>query len=193
MRERELRASIEIVGPLLPVLRYRDRVLDGSMRSAICAELGLVPRVEELHSLAQACAALWALHPERAVRLALEHTGGVREVAQLCGARVAEVAPFVHGKSAKAETRAPRHTRGQKKILLQVWVEPQLKHFLKAAGDEELLDLSAAVRVASWEYVQRILRRAPIEGGSRAPSIDEVRPAERRRAARYSKSAAAAK
>lgn len=181
MQERELRASLVAVGPLLPVLIWRGRVVDGEKRSRICGELGLVPRTQVLHSLAECCSALWALHRERAVAEARAHMDGVRAIAELCGARVADVAQILAGKPVKQDTRAPRKTRSQKTVLVQLWVEPQLKHFIKRAGESEHLDMSAALRVAAWEYVQRTLPRAPDEGGDRAPSERWVKPPERRR------------
>lgn len=184
MNERELRASIAAVGPLLPVLIWRDRVVDGEKRQRLCAELGFVPSYRVLHSVAEACTALWSLHPERALAEARNHVDGVRAIAEVCGARVADVAQLLAGKPVRQDSRSPRKSRSQKKVLVQVWVEPQLKHFIESAGRAENLDLSSAVRVASWEYVQRVNGRAPTEGGPRAPSAEWVKPRERRRVRR---------
>lgn len=184
MRERELRASIAAVGPLLPVLVYRGRVVDGEKRDRICGELGLIARTQILHSMNELCAALWALHPERAIAEARAQFAGasVAHVAELCNARVADVASVIVGKREKSvEKRSPRKTRSQKTILIQFWAEPQFKHFVQRAGEREQLDLSATLRVAAWEFVQRTLPRAAKEGGERAPGIDWVKPIERRR------------
>ena len=70
MLERDLGASIAAVGPLLPLLIWSGWTIYGQKREDICAETGLVPRVLVLHSLAEACSALWPLHPKRALELA---------------------------------------------------------------------------------------------------------------------------
>lgn len=181
MQERELRASLAAVGPLLPVLIWRGRVVDGAKRDRLCGELGLVPRLQTLHSLAEVCAALWSLHPERAIAEALAAgVAGVQEIAELCGARVAEVAKLSAPKR-KRENRSPRRSRSQKSELIHFWADPQFKHHAKATGALEGLDLSSTIRVAVWEYVQRHNGRAPVEGGPRAPAKDWVKPPERRR------------
>lgn len=183
MQERELRSSIAAVGPLLPVLIWQGRVVDGQRRDQICAELGLVPQVRTLHTAAEVCSALWAVHPDRAVAEALTNGAtGVKEIAELCSARVAEVAALLGAKNKRAvDRRSPRKTRSQKTVMVQFWAEPQLKHFAQRAGASERLDLSSTIRVALWEYVQRHLPRAATEGGARAPSREWVKPPERRR------------
>lgn len=185
MNERELRASIAAVGPLLPTLVYRGRVVDGEKRDRICSDLGLVPRTLILHSLTEVCSALWSLHPQRAIVEAHANSDRVvslQEVAELCSARPSDVALVIAGSKAKpSATRSPRQTQGQKSVLIQFWAEPQFKHFVQRAGELERLDLSATLRVAAWEFVQRTLPRAAKEGAERAPGLDWVKPNERRR------------
>ncbi len=184
MNERELRASLSAVGPLLPVLIWRGRILDGKKRDCICGELGVVPRVQVLHSLSEACSALWAVHQDRAVAEAMAGGAtGVQQIAELCSARVADVATLLAGQASKPKSlRGPRRTRSTKSVMVQFWAEPQFKHFVKRAGETEGLDLSATLRVAAWEYVQRHLARAPREGAGRvAPGTEWVKPPERRR------------
>lgn len=184
MQERELRASIEAVGPLLPVLVYRGRVVDGEKRDRICGELGLIPRTLILHSTSEVCGALWVLHPERAIAEAQQAFSALTlpELAALCSARASDVAVVLAGKRAPvaAGERSPRRTQGQKSVLIQFWAEPQFKHFVKVAGERERLDLSATLRVAAWEFVQRTMPRAATEGGARAPAVEWVKPSERR-------------
>lgn len=184
MSERELRASIEAVGPLLPVLVYRGRVVDGEKRDRICGELGLIPRTQILHTLHELCAALWVLHPERAIAEAQHELGSLTLVnlAELCSVRPSDVALVLAGKRAavQASERSPRRTQGQKSVLIQFWAEPQFKHFVRLAGERERLDLSATLRVAAWEFVQRTMPRAATEGGARAPAVEWVKPSERR-------------
>ncbi len=184
--DRELRASIAAIGPLLPVLIWENEVLDGRKRQAICEELGLMPRVLQLHSLPDACRALWTLHPERAVALAATEWQGIKPslttIAELCGVRVAAVAVLMtDGVVRKPDKRSPRRTRSKKTLLIQLWADEQFKHYVKAAGELEGLDLSSTIRVACWEYVQRINPRAATEGSERGPAIALVRPPERRR------------
>lgn len=188
MQEQELRASIAAVGPLLPVLMWRGVVLDGRKRDAICSELGLVPRVVFVHSAEEACCALWALHPARACALAteeLQSRGGqlpsALQISRLVGARSSDVLRVLRGTADKTPPRrSPRRTRSQKTQLIQLWVEPQFKHYVQRAGAAGGLTLSATLRVAAWEYVARHLPRAPNEGTPRAPSPSCVKPRERR-------------
>jgi hypothetical protein len=166
---------------------WRNRVVDGQKREAICGELGIAAPIRHMHSLQEACSALWALHPERAVALALEGApdatpllGTVNYVARLCSARVAAVALIINGKP-KPEKRSPRRTRSKKTELVQVFVDPQWRHFVRKAGEREGLNLSATIRVACWEYVQRILPKVATEGERRGPGLEMVRPREIRK------------
>jgi hypothetical protein len=183
MNERELRASIAAVGPLLPVLIWCGRVVDGAKRDLICGELGLVPTVRVLHSPAEVCSALWIVHRDRAVDEARALGAiGLKDIAELCSARVSEVAAVLGARAPRVvDKRSPRRSRSQKNVLLQVWTEPQLKHYAQRAGATEALDLSGTVRVALWEYVQRHLPQAATEGQRRAPAPEWVKPPERRR------------
>lgn len=185
MQERELRASIGAVGPLLPVLVYRGRVVDGEKRDRICSELGLIARTQILHSVTELCSALWTLHPDRAIAEAQAAQSSpltLSELAELCSARPSDVALALAGKrgAKRLAERSPRRTRSQKSVLIQFWAEPQFKHYVKVAGEREHLDLSATLRVAAWEFVQRNMPRAATEGSARAPGSDWVKPSERR-------------
>jgi hypothetical protein len=184
MIERELRASLAAVGPLLPVLVYRGRVVDGEKRDRICSELGLIPRTQILHSTGELCAALWVLHPERAIAEAQLARPGLTlpELAELCSTRPSDVALALAGQRGKPPRgeRSPRRTQGQKSVLIQFWAEPQFKHFVKLAGERAGLDLSATLRVSAWEFVQRNMPRAATEGSARAPGSEWVKPSERR-------------
>lgn len=176
MQDEELRASVAAVGPLLPVLVWHGSTLDGRRREQICAELGLVPRVVHVHSLSEACKALWALHPDRAVQLARDHGAGLaRNIATLCGARLVEVSRLLDGgKPRSSSKRAPRRTRSQKTELVQLWIDPQLKHYAREAAEHERLTLSALFRVAAWQHIERVLPRAAEAGGSRGPRVEQV-------------------
>lgn len=184
MNERELRASIAAVGPLLPVLVYRGRVVDGAKRDRICGELGLFARTQILHSVGEVCSALWALHPERAIAEARAQIEGATTavIADLCSTRVAEVALILSRdrQPIAVDGRAPRRARSQKTELIRFWADPQFRHAVKRAGELEKLNLSETLRVAAWEYVQRTLANAATEGSERGPAVELVRPRKRR-------------
>lgn len=189
LSEAELRASLQAVGPLSPVLVWRGVTVDGRRREQICVELGIVCPQHQLHTLEQACHALWVVHPERAVQVAREHLGGhaglaptVRELARVCGVSVTVLALELQRSGPKKRgegKRSPRRTRSIKTDALKVWCEPQLKHFVRLVGAQKGMDISQTIRVACWEFVQKHLPRAPAEGTSRAPSIEHVRPPRR--------------
>lgn len=183
--EAELRASITAVGPLVPVLVWRGVTIDGRRREAICAELGVPCPSHTLHSLEQACHALWTVHPERAIQVAREHRGGhvglqptVRELAEACGVSVTQLALVLQESAPRkrGEKRSPRRTRSIKTEALKVWCEPQLKHYLREVAVKMGMDLSMAIRVACWEYIQKQLPKAATEGTRRGPRIEHVRP-----------------
>lgn len=180
MNERELRASLQAVGPLLPELVYAGRVVDGNRRDTICTELGIVFPQRRLTTREEACAALWVLHPERAITIA--ETDRVLELARLCNAQPVEIARVLASlRPAKPkERRAPRQTQGQKRVLIQMWVEPQFKHYLQRSEEVDGLNMTEALTRAGWRHIQETLPRAATEGTRRAPSVAAVRPRRRR-------------
>lgn len=175
MKERELRDSLRTVGPLLPELIYSGRVVDGAKRDAICIELGIVFPQRRLATREEACAALWVVHPERAIAIA--ETDRVLELARLCGAQPVDIARVLASlRPAKPkERRAPRQTQGQKRVLIQMWVEPQFKHYLQRAEEVDGRNMTEALTRAGWRHIQETLPRAATEGSRRAPSIASVR------------------
>lgn len=141
----------------------------------------MVPPVAVMVTLQAACTALFQRHPERAITLAREHLGGhaglpptVRELAEVCGASVSAIALLTAPPKPK-EKRAPRRTRSQRTELVRVWVEPQWSHYVRRAGSTLGMNLSATIRLACWEFVQRTLPSRPTEGTDRSPSVDWVR------------------
>ncbi len=186
--DRELRDSIAAAGCINPILIWLGLVIDGRRRHRICEELGVVPPMHVLVSLQAACSALFAHHPERAVVLAQEHLGGhaglaptIRELAEVCGTSVSVIA-LVLKPATKPEARGPRRSRSDRTELVRVWVEPQWLHYVRLVGAAQGMSLSATVRKACWEFVQRNAPRAPTEGTDRSPSVEAVRPKiERRR------------
>lgn len=65
----ELRSSIATLGPLLPVYRWRGRVVDGTRRWKFCKHLGQDITVVNVKYRRDAARILWTLHPERALLL----------------------------------------------------------------------------------------------------------------------------
>src|SRR4051794_11118762 len=122
--EAVLRASIAAVGPLVPAIVWRGVILDGRRREKICTELGVYLPQNVFHTLEQACHALWTVHPERAIQVAREHLGGhaglaptVRELSEICGVSVTELALVLRELSPKKRSegkRSPRRTRSVK-------------------------------------------------------------------------------
>lgn len=176
MKDRELKASLQSVGPLLPQLIYSGRVIDGDRRDAICSELGIVFPQRRLATREEACAALWLLHPERAIALA--ETDRVLELARLCGTNPVDVAQTLRRLRPKKKDahRAPRQQQGQKRVQVLLWVEPQFKHYLRRAGEHAHLNMTQALTQAGWRWIQETLPRAATEGSRRAPSAASVRP-----------------
>ena len=184
--DRELRDSIAAAGCVDPVLFWQGMVIDGRRRHQICEELGIIPPIVVFTTLKAACTALFQRHPERAIVMAREHLGGhaglpatARELAEVCSTTLSAIAVLTQPKKPK-EKRGPHRTRSQRTELMRVWVEPQWLHYVRLAGAAEGMNLSATVRLACWEFVQRTLPRPPTEGSYRGPSTSWVRKPERR-------------
>ena len=171
MQDAELRRSLETVGPLLPELYYAGASIDGRRRAVICSQLGLVLPVRYAESLQVACSSLFPLHPSRAIELA--GTQSVRDLADLCSVGAAAIASELARTrpTSKPDHRAPRE-RKEMRVKVQIWVDPQWKHYVTRAGELERLDLSTAIRRAGWDFVQRTLPNPPTEGTRRGTSVD---------------------
>lgn len=164
MDRAELRASIETVGPLLPVFMAGDRFVDGAKRSQICDELGISIPVKQLRTPREICSTLWPLHPERAIQEAYTLRGDpvdrlpLLELATLCGARPASVAIFLEAMKPPRKAPRVRADKPSKAVLFQCFMEPQLKHYAERAALELDSNLSALARTALWEKIVRTLR-----------------------------------
>lgn len=183
--DQELRASILAAGCLDALLVWHGMIIDGRRRHLICQEEGVVPPIVVFTELRAACTALFQRHPERAIAMAREHLGGhaglpptVRELAEVCSTSVTAIALLTRPKN--ADKRGPRRVRSQRTELVRVWVQPQWTHYVRLAGASLGLNLSATVRLACWEFVQRTLPRRPTEGTDRSPSPEWVKKPERR-------------
>lgn len=103
LTDEQLRSSIIKVGCLLPVLRWKLRILDGHRRLRIALGVGQDPRVIDLNSRSEAAASLWIVHPERALCLFPEDT--LQEAADLYGTTPSQVAAA----KASLEERPPTY------------------------------------------------------------------------------------
>lgn len=139
-----------------------------------------MPRVLVMVTLEAACTALFQRHPERAIELAREHLGGeaglratVAELAAVCHTSVSRIAVLITPKKAP-EKRAPHRTRAQRTQFVRFVAEPQWVHYVRLVGAAQGMNLSATIRKAGWEFVQRNAPNPPTEGSYRGPSRESV-------------------
>lgn len=185
MDPQELRDSLRRSAPVLPLVFYNGDPIDGRKRASICAELGIAIEEKWCSTLQEACSHLWAVeHQRRAIELA--GVTAVHELAELCGARPAAVARVLRELRPKPKFlhKAPRQLQGQKNVLVQLWMEPQLKFLATRAGQVEGLTLSAFARSAIYDRVQLIDARAPVPGTHDACAPRWIKPREKRNRAR---------
>jgi hypothetical protein len=185
MDEQELRDSLRRSAPVLPLVFFNGDPIDGRKRSAICEELGIAIQEKWFSTLQEACSHLWAVeHQRRAVELA--GTKNVHELAELCGARPAAIARVMRELRPKPKFlhKAPRQLQGQKNVLVQLWMEPQLKFLATRAGKLEGYTLSAFAREAIYDRVQLVDARAPAPGTHTNCAPRWVKPREKRNRAR---------
>lgn len=182
MDERELRASLKAIGALLPVVTYMGSTIDGEKRERLCAELGISITRRACVSLHEACSTLWTQHPDRAIELARRYGGDVRlaELAELCGAKPAHLSRALQAMRPprKRVQKAPRRLISQKNVIIHVWMEPQLRHFIQLAAQREGVTVAAFVRQAVWQRAKIIGIREPRAGSKLEPQW--VKPKERK-------------
>lgn len=179
MRDRDLRASLAAFGAQLPALEYDGATIDGRKRELICAELALELPRRVLHSLADACGALWPTHPRRALELALsEGPKPVLELARLCGATTSAVALELQAakpkkshkrKSDPTQPARAREARGGKAKMLTVWIEPEFHYYVKACAKHLRTNISELTRDALWRRIAVTVPRAPLHPPSPRP------------------------
>lgn len=179
MDDRELRASLAAIGPVLPVLLYDADPIDGRKRRLMCAELGLQITTLELASLRDACAMLYAQHPRRGVELAQRYgVTQIRALAEHCGATVAAVSRELAAAKAKRTGGAARrrllghqemaklrdHTHMVKVLL---YMEPELRAYgHELAKTKGHGNLSKVIRDSLWKAVA-VLPQAPLHAPRR--------------------------
>jgi hypothetical protein len=175
LTDEELRNSIAIFGPLLPVYTWRGRVLDGTRRRQICLKLGKPIDTKSFRHRRDAARLLWTLHPERCLSVFPEAT--LAEAAALYGTTPSKVA-IVKRSLAEAPPPSPGSRlawhlrRGPERIprqggrarKVQVWLDVELRHTMRlarrASGDTTE---AAFIRAAILERLDRLLVPAELE------------------------------
>ena len=183
MEERALRASLRTIGALLPVVTYMGATIDGEKRERLCSELGVSIARRACTTLAEACTTLWAEHPTRAIELAQRYgTARLADLAELCSVKPAELARVLQSMRPprKRAERGPRFLRTKKTVLLQVYMEQQLRHIIQKASEREGLSLAAFVRAACWQRARLVDGRLA-RGG---PEQAWLKPKEKRTASK---------
>ena len=173
MRDRDLRASLQLIGALTTGYSYAGEVFDGRRRLEICTHLGIHFEVRECTTLQEACSILWTLHPARALELAAKDgKRSVLELARLCSATPLAVAQEQQAnkprKSHKRDTRILRDEPYRKlketrKMLRRiVTFEPELYAYAKeAAAQIGHRNVNQLVRDALWKEVALRVPNAP--------------------------------
>lgn len=193
MRDRDLRTSLQKIGPQKCGLEYQGAVIDGRRRAAICAELGLEFSFRRCATLQDACTLLWLEHPERA--LALAGARPLLELVELCSTTPVAVARVLQARpKEKRKPGTPGYTRkiaGQpypelkraKKMVRRLFVlEPELYAYAReAAAQKGHRNVSRLVREALWKEVALTVPNAPQFQPRRVQPPNGVRVMTRRR------------
>lgn len=197
MRNRDLRASLQQIGPQKGALEYGGQTIDGRQRAEICAELGIdLPR-RECATLQEACSLLWVEHPARALELAKENGARtVLELAALCSTTAVAVAkelakkpkqrPKPHGRAGDrkhATDQVTRELRRRPKMIRRLFVlEPELYAYAReAAAQKGHNNVSKIVRQALWKEVALTVPNAPQFQPRRVQPANGPRDMRRRR------------
>jgi len=145
----QIRDSIGLHGPFLPVYYYGGRVLDGSKRARACLETGRDFARVELPDEASAARLLWSLHPARAWETFAK---GKTLVAfcQLSGARPSECLRFL-----PPAPSSPKYITTEHRRRLYARVSPATGRRIDelcgafSCGYGELVDAALAVVIAA--------------------------------------------
>jgi hypothetical protein len=172
MQDRELRESLLAIGPIVPALEYEGELIDGRRRVPLCEELSIPIERRTLHTLHEACSALYSLHPARALELARKNSerSSVLELARICGTTAAAVA--LHLKDARPKpprkrrrtTDVPiRKLKTQPMVKVLVTMEPELKAYAQeAANGRGHGNVNKLIRDAIWRVVALEVPQAPL-------------------------------
>jgi hypothetical protein len=172
MSERDLRASLQSIGPQIAGLEYEGELVDGRKKARMCAEMGVAFPIQRAHSLEEACSILWTRHELRALELAGPIARSVLELARLCSTTPVSVAKVLHANkpkiSHKAKMRAIedqpyRQLKERPKMVKRLFtLEPELYAYAReAAAQLGHRNVNRLVRDALWEKVARVVPMAP--------------------------------
>ena len=198
MRDRDLRASLQQVGPQKRGLEYDGERIDGRRRAEICAELGIDFEIRECTSLQEACSLLWVEHPARALELASKSgAAGVLELARLCSTTSVGIAKELANKPkakpkpkgredqrAHATDHVTRELRRRPKMIRRLFVlEPELYAYAReAAAQKGHNNVSKIVRQALWKEIALSVPNAPQFQPRRVQPANGPRDMRRRKA-----------
>jgi hypothetical protein len=167
--QRDLRASLQSIGPQLPGLALDGELLDGRKKAPMCAELGIRFEIVEAQTLTEACSILWTRHPARALELAGKKP--LLELAALCGVSPTAIAKELKANQPRKSHQAKRIIEGQnfaqlkadpKMIQRLFWLEPELYAYAReAAAQAGHRNVSQLVRDALWKQVALLVPMAP--------------------------------
>ncbi len=170
MRDRDLRASLVQIGPLIPGLEYAGELVDGRKKAPMCVDLGIPFPIHVAKTLREACSILWTRHPTRALELA--GTTRVLELAALCSTSTVAIAQQVNeNRPAKKRIRntriessadLPRLKDSPKMITRVFMLEPELYAYAReAAAQKGHRNVSQLVRDAMWKEIALTVPNAP--------------------------------
>jgi len=164
---RDLRASLQSIGPQIPGLSFAGVLVDGRKKAPMCAELRISFEIREAETLAEACSILWTRHPARALELAGKKS--VLELAQLCGVSATAIAKELHAAKPK-RSHHKRRIEGESYSQLKTastmvrrlfTLEPELYAYAReAAAQVGHRNVNRLVRDALWEKVALLVPMA---------------------------------
>jgi hypothetical protein len=165
---RDLRASLQSIGPQIPGLSFDGVLLDGRKKATMCAELRISFEIREAQTLAEACSILWTRHPARALELAGKRP--VLELASLCGVSATAVAKELQATKPK-KSHHKRRIEGEsfsqlktanKMVRRLFTLEPELYAYAREASAQlGHRNVNKLVRDALWEKVALLVPMAP--------------------------------
>ena len=148
-----LRESIRQIGPILPVYKYRDTVLDGRKRAACCVEVGRDIPTVIIKDETTAARVLWEHHPERAIEMFTPKTAPA--ACALFGCRLVDVVPYFKKKPPKYPER--RRT-GERARVVSLTLDPvQLNTRIARTLHEQTKQTAEGINVPTAEFVRGAL------------------------------------
>ncbi len=170
MRDRDLKASLAQIGPLIPGLEYAGELVDGRKKALVCVDLGIAFPIHVAKTLQEACSILWTRLPTRALELA--QTTKVLELAALCSTSTVAIAeqlkatkpPKQRIRNTRIESSAelPDLKRSSKMIRRLFVLEPELYAYAReAAAQRGHRNVSQVVRDGLWKEIALTVPNAP--------------------------------